>query len=90
MHKETLINVMKLINIFIMFSLGLGGLEEHILKSATLSNTLACPAFTDMSFEAAPIVRVAVEPKQACMYTVKLYLGILGIVFTISYDNIVN
>ena len=26
----------------------------------------ACPAFTDMYFDAAPIVRVAVEPAQAC------------------------
>ena len=35
-----------------------------MLKSATLSSTLACPAFTPMSFEARPIVRVAIEPKQ--------------------------
>ncbi|XP_076444086.1 elongation factor-like GTPase 1 isoform X2 [Babylonia areolata] len=42
--------------------LGLGGLEEHVLKSATLSSTVACPAFTDMAFDAAPILRVAVEP----------------------------
>ena len=44
---------------------GLGGLEEHILKTATIADTLACPAFTDMHMEAAPIVRVAVEPTQA-------------------------
>lgn len=42
--------------------LGLGGLEDHILKTATLSQTVACPAFTDMYFEASPIVRVALEP----------------------------
>lgn len=43
--------------------LGLGGLEEHVLKTATLSETVACPAFTDMYFEASPIVRVALEPQ---------------------------
>ncbi|PVD19820.1 hypothetical protein C0Q70_20311 [Pomacea canaliculata] len=42
--------------------LGIGGLENHILKSATISSTVACPAFTDMYFDAAPIMRVAVEP----------------------------
>ncbi|KAK2157074.1 hypothetical protein LSH36_199g01022 [Paralvinella palmiformis] len=43
--------------------LGLSGLENLVLKSATLSSTVACPAFTDMYMEAAPIVRVALEPK---------------------------
>ncbi|XP_033634554.1 elongation factor-like GTPase 1 [Asterias rubens] len=43
--------------------LGIGGLEGHVLKSATVSSTVACPAFTTMTFDAAPIVRVAVEPK---------------------------
>ena len=42
--------------------LGVAGLQHAILKSATVSNTLACPAFRPMSFVAAPIVRVAVEP----------------------------
>lgn len=42
--------------------LGIAGLEHTILKSATVSNTLACPTFRPMSFVAAPIVRVAVEP----------------------------
>ena len=42
--------------------LGIAGLEHAILKSATVSNTLACPAFRPMNFAAAPIVRVAVEP----------------------------
>lgn len=41
---------------------GIGGLEEHILKSGTLSSTLACPAFTELSQMVVPIVRVAVEP----------------------------
>ncbi len=42
--------------------IGIGGLEEHILKSATLSSTLDCPPFTELSYMAVPIVRVAVEP----------------------------
>ena len=42
--------------------LGIAGLEQAILKSATVSDTLACPAFRPMSFAAAPIVRVAIEP----------------------------
>ncbi|XP_050403738.1 elongation factor-like GTPase 1 isoform X1 [Patella vulgata] len=45
--------------------LGIGGLEDHILKSATISSTIYCPAFTSMYFDALPIVRVAIEPKQA-------------------------
>ena len=44
---------------------GIAGLEEHILKSATIASTLACPAFRPMTFMAAPIVRVAVEPLYA-------------------------
>ncbi|XP_035274038.1 elongation factor-like GTPase 1 [Anguilla anguilla] len=43
--------------------LGIGGMEEWILKSATLSTSPACPAFTPLNFEATPIVRVAIEPK---------------------------
>ncbi|KAM4744992.1 elongation factor-like GTPase 1 isoform 2-T3 [Anableps anableps] len=43
--------------------LGIGGLEEFVLKTATLSASPACPPFTPLNFEAAPIVRVAVEPK---------------------------
>ncbi|KAJ8340377.1 hypothetical protein SKAU_G00350100 [Synaphobranchus kaupii] len=43
--------------------LGIGGLEEWILKSATLSTSPACPPFTPLNFEATPIVRVAIEPK---------------------------
>ncbi|KAL2088978.1 hypothetical protein ACEWY4_015877 [Coilia grayii] len=42
---------------------GIGGLEEFILKSATISSTPACPPFTPLNFEATPIVRVAIEPK---------------------------
>ncbi|XP_056591298.1 LOW QUALITY PROTEIN: elongation factor-like GTPase 1 [Triplophysa dalaica] len=43
--------------------LGIGGMEEFILKSATISTSPACPPFTALNFEATPIVRVAVEPK---------------------------
>ncbi|XP_042267820.1 elongation factor-like GTPase 1 [Thunnus maccoyii] len=43
--------------------LGIGGLEECVLKSATLSTSPACPPFIPLNFEASPIVRVAVEPK---------------------------
>ncbi|XP_034039966.1 elongation factor-like GTPase 1 isoform X2 [Thalassophryne amazonica] len=43
--------------------LGVGGLSEFILKSATLSTSAACPPFTTLNFEATPIVRVAIEPK---------------------------
>ena len=42
---------------------GIGGLEDVVLKTATLSSTLACPAFRSMNFAASPIVRVAVEPE---------------------------
>lgn len=41
----------------------IGGLENLILKSATLSSTLYCPSFTSMFMQTAPIVRVAIEPK---------------------------
>nr|XP_046243837.1 elongation factor-like GTPase 1 isoform X2 [Scatophagus argus] len=43
--------------------LGIGGLEECVLKSATLSSSPACSPFTPLNFEATPIVRVAIEPK---------------------------
>ena len=41
---------------------GIAGLEKHIIKSGTLSSSPFCPAFAPMSFDASPIVRVAVEP----------------------------
>lgn len=41
---------------------GIGGLEDHIIKSGTLSTSLTCPAFTELSQMVVPIVRVAVEP----------------------------
>ncbi|XP_033962713.1 elongation factor-like GTPase 1 [Pseudochaenichthys georgianus] len=43
--------------------LGIGGLEECVLKSATLSTSPACPPFIPLNMEAMPIVRVAIEPK---------------------------
>ncbi len=49
-----------------MACVGIGGLEDHVIKSATLSTTLACPAFTELQLDAAPILRVALEPKHAC------------------------
>ncbi|TWW67056.1 Elongation factor-like GTPase 1 [Takifugu flavidus] len=42
---------------------GIGGLDDYVLKSATLSSTPACSPFTPLNFEATPIVRVAIEPK---------------------------
>ncbi|KAI4876963.1 hypothetical protein NFI96_017652 [Prochilodus magdalenae] len=42
---------------------GIGGMEDFILKSATISTSPACPPFTPLNFEATPIVRVAIEPK---------------------------
>ncbi|XP_014600269.1 PREDICTED: elongation factor Tu GTP-binding domain-containing protein 1 [Polistes canadensis] len=42
---------------------GIGGLEEHVLKTATLSNTIICPSFSELTSLAVPILRVALEPK---------------------------
>jgi len=41
---------------------GVWGLEEHVLKYATLCSTRSCRPLSFMSFQAMPIVRVAVEP----------------------------
>ena len=41
---------------------GIGGLEGVVLKSATLSNSFACPAFRPMAFAATAIVEVAIDP----------------------------
>ncbi|KAK7345919.1 hypothetical protein VNO77_16535 [Canavalia gladiata] len=38
------------------------GLEQHILKSATLSSTKNCWPFSSMAFQVAPTLRVAIEP----------------------------
>ncbi|XP_059612268.1 elongation factor-like GTPase 1 [Phlebotomus argentipes] len=42
---------------------GISGLDNHILQTATLSSNYYCPPFTDMELIATPILRVAVEPK---------------------------
>lgn len=43
--------------------IGIGSLDEHVLKTATLSDTIACPSFTEMKKIVVPILRVAIEPK---------------------------
>jgi len=48
---------------------GIGGLEDYILKSAALSSTIACPAFTDLHQEATPIVYVAIEPRNMSKFS---------------------
>lgn len=42
---------------------GIKGLQEHVLKTATLSSNPFCPSFCDLTIMATPIYRVAVEPK---------------------------
>lgn len=42
--------------------IGIGNLEEHVLKTATLSDTIACPSFSELKKVVVPILRVAVEP----------------------------
>ncbi|KAF8793749.1 Elongation factor-like GTPase 1 like protein [Argiope bruennichi] len=42
--------------------IGIGGLQDHVLKSATLSSTIACPSFIDLYSSTVPILRVALEP----------------------------
>ncbi|XP_026847365.1 elongation factor-like GTPase 1 [Drosophila persimilis] len=43
---------------------GIGGLGAHIVKTATLSSTLDCTSFSELSIMATPILRVAIEPVQ--------------------------
>ena len=42
--------------------LALGGLDRSILKSATVSSSAVCRPLAPLTFQAAPIVQVAVEP----------------------------
>ncbi|KAK0181707.1 hypothetical protein PV327_003970 [Microctonus hyperodae] len=42
---------------------GIGGLEEHVLKTATLSSNIFCPSFKELTLLSVPILRVALEPK---------------------------
>ncbi|XP_039291871.1 elongation factor-like GTPase 1 isoform X2 [Nilaparvata lugens] len=44
--------------------LGIGGLEDHLLKSAALSDRISCPAFSGLQLLATPILRVAIEPQR--------------------------
>ena len=44
---------------------GIGGLHDFVLKSATLSSDYFCPAFVELSSSAVPILRVAVEPARS-------------------------
>ncbi|XP_055614451.1 elongation factor-like GTPase 1 [Uranotaenia lowii] len=43
---------------------GIAGLQNHVLKTATISSTPYCPPFVDLPPIATPILRVAVEPKE--------------------------
>ncbi|KAJ3163462.1 Elongation factor-like GTPase 1 [Geranomyces michiganensis] len=43
---------------------GIGGLGDHILKTGTLSSVVECPSFGGVKLNAAPIVRVALEPRE--------------------------
>lgn len=42
---------------------GIKGLQDQVLKTATLSSNPFCPSFCDLTIMATPIYRVAVEPK---------------------------
>jgi len=42
--------------------IGILGLEEHVLKTATLTSTWACQPMRAMTFQAQPMLRVALEP----------------------------
>ncbi|RDD37770.1 Elongation factor-like GTPase 1 [Trichoplax sp. H2] len=42
--------------------LGIGNLEKHILKSATISSASNCPPLMPVPFAVVPIVHVAIEP----------------------------
>lgn len=42
--------------------IGIAGIEDVVLKTTTLSSTLACPSLKSLTFQATPMVRVAVEP----------------------------
>lgn len=42
---------------------GIGGLEDNIIKTATVTTTPDCSTFSPMAILSSPIVRVAVEPE---------------------------
>lgn len=66
---------------------GIGGLDEKVLKSATLSTSPACCPFTPLNFEATPIVRVAIEPKHPSKY---LNINLLSEIHGIKKENIIK
>ncbi|XP_020715018.1 elongation factor-like GTPase 1 isoform X3 [Ceratitis capitata] len=41
---------------------GIGGLDQDIVKTATLSSTINCTSFSELNVMATPILRVAIEP----------------------------
>lgn len=43
--------------------IGISDMEQHILKSATLSDSLYCPPFVDLHVVSEPILAVAIEPQ---------------------------
>lgn len=52
----------------------IGGLENAILKSGTLSSTKECPSLGRLAKESIPILRVALEAYNPCTY-IKIYLN---------------
>eukprot|EP00004_Rigifila_ramosa_P026599 TRINITY_DN8369_c0_g1_i1.p1 TRINITY_DN8369_c0_g1~~TRINITY_DN8369_c0_g1_i1.p1 ORF type:complete len:1050 (-),score=290.48 TRINITY_DN8369_c0_g1_i1:58-2988(-) len=42
---------------------GIGGLGDIVLKTATITNRLDCVSFPSLLFQASPVVRVALEPQ---------------------------
>ncbi|XP_057324553.1 elongation factor-like GTPase 1 [Microplitis mediator] len=44
---------------------GIGGLEDHVFKTATLSSTMMCPSFTELTSLTVPILRVALKPENS-------------------------
>ncbi|XP_042144764.1 elongation factor-like GTPase 1 [Ixodes scapularis] len=44
--------------------LGIGGLEEHVARTGTLSTSGACPSFVEQRCLVTPILRVALEPRR--------------------------
>jgi len=42
----------------------LGGLQDIVVKTATISDLPICPSFTPMLYSGSPLVKVAVEPQQ--------------------------
>lgn len=43
--------------------IGIGGLESHLLRTATISDKIYCHPFNDLHLPASPILRVAIEPQ---------------------------